>query len=415
MSGVVHVVGAGLAGLSCALRLAESGRRVRLYESARMAGGRCRSYFDSELGLSIDNGNHLLLSGNRAALDFARRIGGVSALEGPSDCVFDFADLPSGARWRLRPNASRLPWWIFVKSRGVPGASAKDYLGALGLLTAGRDAVIPDAMPCSGPLYERLWRPVLLAGLNTDPLEASAALAGAVVRETLGAGGAACRPLVATQGLDAVFIAPALTRLEALGVDITFGARLRRVIFENDAAIALDFGEEPVPLENDAQIVLATPPWTASEIAPGISAPTDFRAIVNAHFKIAPPPGQPLLIGVVGGLTEWLFAYPDRLSVTISDANRLVDEARESLAEKIWAEVAALSGLPKALPPYRIVKEKRATFAATPAQEKLRPDARTKWRNLFLAGDWTATGLPATIEGAVRSGERAAALAQGGL
>ncbi|MFY9658910.1 MAG: FAD-dependent oxidoreductase, partial [Methylocystis sp.] len=158
-------------------------------------------------------------------------------------------------------------------------------------------------------------------------------------------------------------------------------------------------------------IVLAVPPWTASELVPDLVAPNEFRAILNAHFKIAPPPGQPPLLGLVGSLTEWLFAFDDRLSVTISGADRLMDETREDLAARIWAEVAKVTGLPAALPPWQIVKEKRATFAATSAQEKRRPGAKTRWNNLLLAGDWTATGLPATIEGAIRSGFRAATLA----
>jgi uncharacterized protein with NAD-binding domain and iron-sulfur cluster len=96
--------------------------------------------------------------------------------------------------------------------------------------------------------------------------------------------------------------------------------------------------------------------------------------------------------------------------VTISCADRLLDVAREHLAEQIWQEVAAVTGLPAAMPLWQIVRERRATFAATPAQNARRPGARTRWSNLFLAGDWTQTGLPATIEGAIRSGYRAADL-----
>ena len=114
---------------------------------------------------------------------------------------------------------------------------------------------------------------------------------------------------------------------------------------------------------------------------------------------------------MVNGTVEWLFAFEDRLSVTISGADRLIDVDREVLARELWAEVARLTGLPPALPPWQIVKEKRATFAALPAEEAKRPPAETAWPNLLLAGDWTRTGLPATIEGAVRSGNRAAELA----
>jgi uncharacterized protein with NAD-binding domain and iron-sulfur cluster len=109
-----------------------------------------------------------------------------------------------------------------------------------------------------------------------------------------------------------------------------------------------------------------------------------------------------------------LFTYPDRLSVTVSDANRLMDSPREQLAADIWREVAALTGLSDDLPSWRIIKERRATFAATPQENARRPPSRTAWRNLLLAGDYVQTGLPATIEGAVRSGHAAARLVAAG-
>ena len=105
---------------------------------------------------------------------------------------------------------------------------------------------------------------------------------------------------------------------------------------------------------------------------------------------------------------QWIFSFPGRVSVTISAGDRLIDTPREELAKKIWDEVARVTGLPAALPPWQIVRERRATFAATPAEDAKRPGAATQWRNLVLAGDWTDTGLPATIEGAIRSGNRAA-------
>lgn len=412
MSGTTHVVGAGLAGLSCAVRLADDGGRVSLYEAARMAGGRCRSYVDATLGLTIDNGNHLLLSGNAAARDYGARIGASDALVGPEECEFDFLDYASGRRWKLRPNASRLPWWVFFAGRRVPGTGPLDYLDAGRLLFARQGATIGETMRCEGPLWEKLWRPVMLSALNIEPREAAATLAGAVLRETLAAGGAACRPLVAKGGLGHAFIEPALRKLQSQGIAPRFGARLKEIVFDGDRVSALRFGEEEIAIGAEDRVVLAVPAWIAQELIPGLVTPDDHRAILNVHFRIAPPPGQPLLLGMIGSLSEWLFAFDDRLSVTISGADHLMDEPREALAEKIWAEVAVATGLAGDMPPWRIVKEKRATFAATPAQEARRPDARTQWRNLLLAGDWTATGLPATIEGSIRSGYRAAELAR---
>jgi hypothetical protein len=119
------------------------------------------------------------------------------------------------------------------------------------------------------------------------------------------------------------------------------------------------------------------------------------------------------MIGLIGGTVEWIFAFRDRLSVTVSSADRFIDADRHALAAALWRDVAVAHGLPSTLPPWQIVMEKRATFAAIPEEAARRPGAATPWDNLFLAGDWTNTGLPATIEGALRSGYRAAELAMG--
>lgn len=413
--GTIHVVGAGLAGLSAAVRLAESGRRVVLHEAARQAGGRCRSYHDATLDLHIDNGNHLLLSGNHAALDYVGLVGGLSALDGPDEASFDFADLRNGERWRLRPNDGRIPWWIVSPARRVPGTRARDYLGPVGILRASPERPIGEAMRCRGRLWETLWHPVLLAALNTEPEISACGLAAPILRETLGAGGRNCRPIIATGGLSAAFVDPALAYLTARGAEIRFGARLRQIETEGGSVRRLRFGEAEIALEPEDAVILAVPPWIAGTLLPTLAVPQDFRGIVNAHFRVAPPPGQPLLLGIIGGLAEWLFAYPDRISVTISAGDRLFDTSREELATTIWREVAQLIGRPDdPMPTWQIVKERRATFAATPATLARRPSSAGGYPNLILAGDWTDTGLPATIEGAIRSGEKAASVLQHG-
>ncbi len=416
MPGTVHVIGAGLAGLSAAIRLTLAGRKVAVHEAAGQAGGRCRSYHDPALDMEIDNGNHLLLSANHAALDFLRIIGAADKLVGPSHADFPFVDLATGERWTLRIGDGRIPWWIFDADRRVPGTTARDYLAFGRLLWPPRDAAVGEVIACKGTLYDRLLGPLLLAALNTAPSEGSAALAATLLWETIAAGGQACRPLIARDGLGPTLIAPALAWLASRGVNVGFGRRLRALDIAGERIAALDFGDDKPALGADDRVILAVPPVVATALLPGLDAPDDFRAIVNAHFRIAPPPGTAPITGVIGGTVEWVFAFADRLSVTISGADRLVDTPREALAKTIWDEVAAVvrlgdAGLPAAMPPWQIVRERRATFAALPAQERRRPGAATTYANLWLAGDWTATGLPATIEGAIRSGERAAALA----
>jgi hydroxysqualene dehydroxylase len=410
MPKTVHIVGAGISGLAAAVRLVNAGFQVHVHEATQQAGGRCRSYFDAATNLTIDNGNHLLLSGNRDAVAYARSIGTEAGLVGPKSAQFPFVDLATGQRWQLDLGDSRLPLWVFDEARRVPDTGLLDYLALMPLIWAARSKLVGDTIPCEGTLYQRLVQPLLLAALNVDPPEGSAGLAGAVIRETLLAGGQACRPLIARDGLSAVLVEPAIKLLQAKGAGVQFGHELREFGMSAERVGELRFGEEAIAIGPDDAVVLAVPPRPAATLLPGLKTPTKFRAIVNAHFRFDPPRNMPPLMGVVGGLVEWLFAFPQRLSITISNGDRLVDMPREELAQAIWRDICKAGGVEGDLPPWQIVRERRATFESTPEQNALRPGAVTKWKNLFLAGDWTDTGLPATIEGSVRSGNRAADL-----
>jgi hydroxysqualene dehydroxylase len=418
MARTVHIIGAGLSGLSAALKLSGRGDSVVVHEATAFAGGRCRSYHDATIGMTIDNGNHLLLSGNRAALDYLRDVGAQDKLIGPAHAEFNFVDLASRERWTLRFNDGRLPLWVFDKNRRVPGTGILDYLALRKLLNPEPGVAVGDIIACEGTLYKRLVEPLLLAALNIDPPRGAARLAAAVVRETLGAGGLACRPLIAREGLGPALVEPALATLTKRGVAVHFEHQLRGIRFADARIEALDFGSETVTLAVDDVVILAVPPYAAAALVKDIEVPTEFRAIVNAHFRIDPPAGAPPILGVLNGMVEWVFTFPGRVSVTISAGDRLLDTARDVLAKAIWDEVAAVTGLPATLPggsipPWQVVRERRATFAATPAQDAKRPGARTRWNNLVLAGDWTDTGLPATIEGSIRSGYRAAEIISG--
>jgi squalene-associated FAD-dependent desaturase len=414
MPRTVHIIGAGLAGLSAAVRLATSDNRVIVHEATAFAGGRCRSYHDASVGMTIDNGNHLLLSGNHAALDFLRTIGSEQRLIGPPAAEFPFLDLKSRARWTLRFNDGRLPLWVFDPKRRVPGTRALDYLSMAPLLLGRPDRTVGETVACKGALYSGLIEPLLLAALNIDPPQGSARLAAAVIRETLAAGGRACRPLIARDGLAPTLVEPAVEFLRKRGAMVRLEHQLRALRFDGDRVAALDFGDEIVALGDADAVILAVPPYAAASLVPRLTVPNEFRAIVNAHFRIEPPAAQSPILGIVNGTTQWIFAFPGRLSVTVSAGDALIDTQREQLARTIWVEVAQASALPaEPLPPWQIVRERRATFAATVAQDRRRPGARTTWRNLLLAGDWTNTGLPATIEGAIRSGNRAAKLVSG--
>ena len=400
-SRTVHVVGAGLAGLSAAVDLASRGICVAVHEATSQAGGRCRSYLDSTLGMEIDNGNHLVLSGNRATLAYLDAIGARARLSAPSSASFPFVDLQTGERWTVHANDGPIPWWILDPKRRTPGARLPEYLALARLLRARsrRDDRGDDFV--RGTALRAPDRTLPHVRAQHRRAEGSAALAASVIRETLAAGGRNYHPLIARDGLSAAFVDPALRYIEARGGSVTLAAGCAR--------------SASIPIERRSSIsAMRRSPWrrtralssrfpqAAGELVPGLSTPTQFRAIVNAHYRIEPPAGLAPMIGVVHGLAQWLFAFPGRLSVTISAADHLLETPsggtrRANLAgrRRRGGHCGADAGVANRARTAR-------HFRGLAGEEAKRPAAETAWTNLVLAGDWTRTGLPATIEGAIR-------------
>jgi hypothetical protein len=231
-----------------------------------------------------------------------------------------------------------------------------------------------------------------------------------VLSLTIGRGAASCRPMVARDGLSESLVDPALAMLSRCRAEIRFGARLKRLGFAGGRVSALLFDDSAVALRPQDSVILAVPARVASRIVPGLVVPDDYAPIVNAHFRYPVPRDRPLFAGIIGGTAEWVFRKREIVSVTVSAADRIVARPADELRDMLWRDVAFAFGLPATpVPPSRIIKERQATFRATPAQLERRPATATAWPNLRLAGDYVDTGLPATIEGAIRSGFAAAA------
>lgn len=401
----VHVIGAGLAGLSAAVRLTQAGIAVTVHEATRQAGGRCRSYDDASTGMHIDNGTHLLLSGNLSAVDYLKAIG-ITPDFAPAN--FRFVDGATGESWVLRLGDGNLPTWILDAGSRVPKTSLLDYLKLLPLLVGGADRPMREVLDRDSELYRRLIDPLMVAALNIDTPSGSSRLAAQIARETLLRGGNACRPLVFERGLSTAFVDPALTFLNERGTDVRLEHEAEALTLSDHGVASVRFRDGEIMLGADEAVVLAVPAYAAAALVPGLTAPNQFRAIINIHYDLAPPAGSPFMTGVLNRTAEWIFAFKNRISVTISHADRLLTLPRQELAETVWREVTDILGMDAPLPKWQLVRERRATFAATPEQNAMRPGAKTRWSNLILAGDWTDTGLPSTIEGAIRSGQRAA-------
>lgn len=419
----IHIIGAGLSGLAAAVRLVDAGGKVTVHESAGHAGGRCRSFYDKTLEREIDNGNHLIMSGNYAALDFLKRIGSHDALTGPAEAAYPFVDVKSGERWRVRINDGLVPFWVLDPNSRAPDTKLIDYIKAAGIAFARKDQTVADLVDRDSVLYKRFWEPLTLAALNTTPELGQARLLWSVVRETFLLGGKASRPLAAKKGLGPAFIDPAVNHLKSMGAGIRFNTRLRAVEFSSDRISALDFGEEKITLGDSDAVILALPPSRLKQIVPSLDPPDDNASILNVHYRTlhtvsSAPLGDSPFIGMISSDAHWCFVRDDVVSLTVSASHAIGmdDVPNQKAADDMWRETQIALDLGNM--PYeavRVIRERRATPDQSPeaAQKRLRPE--TGWRNLTLAGDHTATGVPATIEGSIRSGNKAAEIVLRGL
>ncbi|CAA7613887.1 FAD-dependent oxidoreductase [Magnetospirillum sp. SS-4] len=396
MTGTLHIVGAGLAGLAAAVAAARAGSRVVMHEAAGHAGGRCRSFRDDRLERVIDNGSHLVLGANRVTLAYAAATGGLEAMQAAPPC-FPFMDMASGARWMVTPD--RLP------------AGIGEIVSALGMPWVSRHQTVAGRLGRS-PSFARLWLPLCEAILNTSPDEASARMFAWTMRRALLGGSAALIPWTFPLGLSAALVAPALATLGMFGAEINFRRRLLTVSQDS-----LGFDDATVSLAPEDRVILALPPWNLEGILPGLGRDMPTRPIVNAHFRLDRPavlPGESHFLGLANAAGHWLFTRGDVLSVTVSAAGRLAECANDDIAALLWAEASRAIGQPAAaVPPFRIMKERRATLAHDALTIARRPGPSTPYPAITLAGDWIASPWPCTIEAAISSGLGAARLALG--
>lgn len=398
---MIHVIGAGLAGLVAAHALARAGKPVTLHESTPGAGGRARALPDG-----TDNGTHALIGANRAALAFLEAIGAREHWVEPEPDGLPVLDCADGSARLVA--LSPLGWWR--ADRRPAGVSAGAVATMMRMAIPIPDRTIAAAMAAHPGFLRGFVDPLTIAALNTPAAEASTRRMGQVLRR-LGAPGAT-RLFVARRGLGPDMVDPALAALAALGARYAPNNRLRRITQAGGRATALHFQDSDIPLTAEDQVVLALPPWEAVRLLTHVDAPASFAPIVNLHFaRTGPEPVR--FIGMLGALCQWILVRPEGVSVTVSAGDSEANEDASTLAPRAWGEILRAAAAfripgewPIVPPACRVIKERRATPRQTPGP--IPTPQRKPLANLALAGDWTWPHLPATLDAATRSGLAAA-------
>jgi len=439
MSQDVVVIGGGFAGLSAGVALAERGYKVTLVEKRVRLGGRASSHLDPNTGETIDNGQHVFVRAYQQTIRFLTTIGTLDRLVFQDRLRLTLVEA-GGPTTRISTLPLPAPFHLtagMLTARGIP---IKDRFVALArgarLLRGAPEAVtgltVEQWLASQGQppaIRARLWRPLALAALNEDPAVAAAEPFAAALRETFFQHASWSAIGIPRTGLSALYTTAAQEYIEQRGgrvltgtsvTSVTVGrGRVAGVVLGDGDTLTAAWYVSAVPYVN-------LPELLPSEIQLGYIAFLASRGLVSSPIisiylwfdrPVLPEP----FVGMIGTAWQWAFdrrtllghsTSDGHIALVMSAAGKCLSRSTDDLTALAITELEALfpSARGATLRHRMVVKEPNATFSPTVGSEAYRPDQRTPLDNFFLAGDWTKTGLPASIEGAVRSGYRCADL-----
>ena len=435
----IAIAGGGLAGLAAACALADSGAKITLFERRPYLGGRASSYEHPGTGEVIDNCQHVLFGVCTNLIDFYRRIGVEDKIRWYEDMTF----LEPGGRSTVM-HASPLPAPLHTAPSFLrfPFLSVKDKfvisraIAALSFTTR-HDTGKSFLEWChdhgqTETAIERFWKPILVSALSEDLDLIAVSYAAQVVRESMKS------PAARHMGVPAIPLTDLYNRagdyIRARGGEIRFRTSLR-TFCAAESSVNIRTSDKDSSSEKEQSfdyLILALPFNALDPVLPQIPAAEPLREKLT-HFESCPITGIHLWFDrqitdldhavLLDRSIQWMF-HKSRLLITRETAGptgsyiELVVSASKNLIEKSRAEIVelALKEVREFFPAAReatlvksaVIKEVHATYSPRPGVDAYRPPQTTDWPRVFLAGDWTATGWPATMEGAVRSGYLAA-------
>jgi squalene-associated FAD-dependent desaturase len=439
MSKRVVIIGGGFAGLAAGVRLSERGHEVILLERRNHLGGRAYSFIDSKTGDVVDNGQHLFMGCYRHTIAFLETIGRLDRLGFQDRPHVDFIDRKGFASFDCPPLPA--PLHVLAGLLKMKGIGIGDKLRTInvgraikgnGSLAPGRLTVDEwlDELGQSTNIKQRFWYPMVVATLNQSPDIASARMLKVVLQEAFGGDSKGSRIGISRVGLSDLYTDGARDFIQSRGGDLQTGAQVQRFIVQRSEVIAVELrgGRR---IEGD-YFISAVPPEALAAILPDDLKQKEFSElerlgsspIVSINLWFDRPVIDREFVGLLGTRSQWVFnkdmilspgKRSNQVAVIISAARDFVDWTKNDLVDMAISELHELfrESREATLVHSVIVKEREATLSHTVESDGLRPGPRTSIANLILAGDWTDTGLPATIESAVMSGDIAAEIIDG--
>ena len=435
--GEVLIIGGGFAGLAAGVALGGVGRRVRLLEQKPHLGGRARSFVHAPTGSVVDNGQHVLMGCYHATLSFLKEIGTLDRLAMQPRLKMQFLE-PPGKLTTLDCPRLPSPWHLLA---GVARSDNFSWREKREILRLGRavekgpsegdglaQLTVEEWLTRLGQserLRRGFWDLISIAALNEDPRRASAAIFARVLRLALFTSPADSCLAVPSRGLSDCYTDAARDYITARGGRVEFSRSVAGLVVADGACRGVRLADGSTV---EAETVISAVPWYEFvRIVPGdlLRGEAYFTDIVS----LRPAPIISITIwferaiteldfvGLRGTTIQWLFnrskitgGNDHCYSLVLSGAHEHISHSKEellALARQDLAELFPESRAAKVLHSL-VIKERFATFSPCVGVDQLRPAAKSPVRGLYLAGDWTATGLPATIEGAVQSGYTAA-------
>lgn len=445
MGNEVLVVGGGFAGLAAGVALAQEGRRVRLLEQKPHLGGRAFSFIDSTTGSTVDNGQHLFMGCYHQTIEFLKTIGTLDRLHFQPGLSVQFLEA-DGRLSSLDCPRLPAPWHLLagvLRSASVSWSEKFEVLRMRRALRVSHDSsngnlrdTVDEWLAKLGQsenLRQNFWNLICIAAMNEDPKIASANLFQRVLKLALFSSALDSRLGIARVGLSDCYTRAAAEFITVRGGTVELGRNVTRILISEGACRGVTLaGEEIV----EAETVLSAAPWNKFvELLPGDvlrNEPffTNILAlrpapIISINLWFDRPVTDLEFAGLRGTTIQWLFnrsriisagaeseaaSNISQISLVLSGAHEHIGRTKEELLAVALKDLAGLLPATKQakLTHSLVIKERFATFSPSVGIDELRPTPTTPIRGLYLAGDWTATGLPATIEGAVKSGYTAA-------